>query len=140
MNSRGVVRGFRQALDLELQPESFVRNLLLLEAESAVLLRADGGLHSSCEPSAPHYSSTSSGFRRNPRIFGHFSIFGFPDRRRLEGVRNFVFWDRTVKGWRGSGNFGEWGDFFVKYRDFPHIFPDLFGNFPNIGEKNQVLF
>ena len=130
MNSRGVVRGFRQALDLELQPESFVRNLLLLEAESAVLLRADGGLH---------YSSTSSGFRRNPRIFGHFFIFGFPDRRRLEGVRNFVFWDRTVKGWRGSGNFGEWGEF-VKYRDFPHIFPDLFGNFPNIGEKNQVLF
>ena len=27
--------------------------------------------------------------------FSNIFIFGFPDRRRLEGVRSFVFWDRT---------------------------------------------
>ena len=69
-----------------------------------------------------------------------FWIFGeipeFPDRRRLEGVRSFVFWDR--KRLEGVRKFWEWAEF-AKYRDFPYIFPDLFGNFP-IGQKNQVLF
>ena len=55
--------------------------------------------------------------------FSKIFIFGFPDRRRLEGVRSFVFWDR--KRLEGVRKFWEW-DEFAKYRDFPYIFPDLF--------------
>ena len=67
-------------------------------------------------------------------------IFGFPDRRRLEGVRSFVFWDR--KRLEGVRKFWEW-DEFAKYRDFPYIFPDLFKKnrkFSKFRSKNPDLF
>ena len=83
----------------------------------------------------------SFGFSAKSQNVRSFFIFGFPDRRRLEGVRNFVFFG-TVKRGRVSRNFGEWGEF-DKHQDFPYIFPDLsehFGFFLKFGQKNPDLF